>query len=407
MSVKKKIFWPLLVLLLVGMTGMMWKVGFGASPVEEFLERHWSHPIPPQGKPPEDFSPLESSLAPTSCAQCHPSQYEQWRSSLHSHTMSAGIRWQLQLADAGTAKSCLRCHAPMSEQLALLAQERGWTRSTARPPGYVPDNLHKQGLVCAACHVRSHTRYGPEANKPIEDSGVHGGFVEHTAFEDSRFCATCHQFADDGPRLNGKLREDTYSQWRGTRFAQEGKTCQACHMPERRHLWKGIHDKEMTRSAITVRLDAKQNELGVLSARADVTNSGAAHHLPTYLVPEVILHLEHVDSAGHVSELARRIIAWRANLALNEELFDQRLVAGESITLSGESGHVEGGGKVRLRVSVAPRYHYVRTFEDYLQTNRNRLDPATLDLIRLAIQEARSTEYEFIAAVLSLPTVAK
>jgi len=374
--------------------------------VEAFLQQHWTTPIPPQGQPPAGYSALEASLDPASCAECHPQQYEQWRGSLHSHTMGPGIRWQMQLADAGTAKSCLRCHAPMSEQLALLSQERGWSRSASSPPEYVPANLHDQGLVCAVCHLRAHRRFGPPPNKPVRDEEVHEGFSAHAAFGDSRFCATCHQFAEDGPRLNGKLREDTFNQWQATRYAKEGKPCQSCHMPERRHLWKGIHDPQMTRSAFSVRLDVEPGEKGVFRARAEVVNSGAGHHLPTYLVPEILLTLEHVGATGEVVELARHLLAWRANLDLTEEQFDQRLAAGEGLTLRGESGRLGEGGTLRLRVRVAPRQQYVRTFEDYLRNHGRKLDRTTLALLRQAIAEARSSEYEFSAAELPLGTIA-
>ena len=35
-----------------------------------------------------------------------------------------------------------------------------------------------------------------------------------------------------------------------SRHAREGRACQACHMPERRHLWRGIHDPEMVKRAL-------------------------------------------------------------------------------------------------------------------------------------------------------------
>ncbi len=378
----------------------------GNASVDDFLEQHWSYPIPGQGEPPQHFSELEASLDPASCGQCHAAQYEQWRSSLHSHTMGPGIRWQLQLADVETAKSCLRCHAPMSEQLALLSQERGWSKLETSPPDHIPPNLHEQGLVCAACHLRSHKRYGPVASNAGNDSSVHDGFVTHRAFGDSRFCANCHQFPETGPRLNGKLREDTYNQWRETRFAREEKHCQSCHMPQRQHLWKGIHDEGMTRSALSVEFDLQQSVSGELEVTAEVTNSGSGHHFPTYLVPEVLLHLEYVDASGQVSGLARYLLAWRANLALTEELFDKRLAAGEAVSLTGRKNNAEPGGSIRLRVSVAPRQHYVRTFESYLNANRSTLNQETLALLQQAISESKATEYEYIAAQRSLAGVA-
>jgi len=42
------------------------------------------------------------------------------------------------------------------------------------------------------------------------------------AFLSSEFCQSCHQFAPDGLALNGKLLENTYAEWKASRFAPEG-----------------------------------------------------------------------------------------------------------------------------------------------------------------------------------------
>jgi len=374
--------------------------------VDEFLQNHWAYPIPAQGKPPADFSTMEASLDPSSCGECHANQFAQWRSSLHSHTMGPGIRWQLQLVDMKTAQSCLRCHAPMTEQLALFAQERGWAGTRSTPPDYIPDNLHRQGLVCAACHVRAHVRHGPLASRPDVDRNVHDGFVEHEAYSDSRFCANCHQFAEDGPRVNGKLRENTYEQWLATDFAQQARHCQSCHMPQRQHVWRGIHDKDMTRSALSVELAVQPEADGAYQLQALVTNTGAGHHFPTYMVPEIVLHLEVLDTDGTAHELARHIIGWRVNLGLTEEIFDQRLKSGESVRLDGKLQNIAAYRLLRLRISVAPRQHYVRTFDDYLIYNRAKLQAETLGLVEQSIREAKAAEYEFIAAEHAIERVA-
>ena len=374
--------------------------------VDDFLQNHWAYPIPAQGKPPASFSALEASLDPASCGQCHTDQFAQWRSSLHSHTMGPGIRWQLQLTDMKTAQSCLRCHAPMTEQLALFAQQRGWSNSSSTPPDYIPRNLHQQGMVCAVCHVRAHDRHGPVASKVDADRSVHGGFAEHEAYSDSRFCANCHQFKADGPRINGKLRENTYAEWLATDFAKQGRHCQSCHMPQRQHIWRGIHDKEMTRSALSVELASQPDADGSYQLQAKVTNSGAGHHFPSYMVPEISLHLEVLDAEGRVRELAQRSIAWRVNLALTEEIFDQRLAAGDSVRLNSKLQNIASYSQLRLRIRVAPRQHYVRTFEDYLLHNRDKLQPQTLSLLQQSIREAKAVEYEFIAAELPIGRVA-
>lgn len=375
--------------------------------IDEFLASHWEYPLKPQGTPPGTFSQLEASLSPESCAQCHTQQYAQWKESLHSRTMGPGILWQLQLMSPDASRSCLRCHAPLTEQFVLLAQDQGWTASKLTPPDYVPVNLHHKGLVCAACHVREHERFGPPAGKNALEGTAHGGFTAHRAFTDSRFCATCHQFPEDGARLSGKLREDTYNQWRQSTYGKEGKSCQSCHMPDRKHAWKGIHDPVMTRSALSVDLSSQLDSEGRYNISARVTNSGAGHHFPTYLVPDVQLVLEYLSPEGDTIELNRYTAAWRGNLTLTEELFDQRIPAGETISIDGKLNQSDPTGKVRLRVSVTPRYQYIVTFEDYFKRKVNDLKPQTSQLLQLAIQEARSANYEFIAAETELGSPAR
>ena len=43
----------------------------GADLVQDFIRRHWRHPLAPQGPPPARLSPLEASLHPESCGTCH------------------------------------------------------------------------------------------------------------------------------------------------------------------------------------------------------------------------------------------------------------------------------------------------------------------------------------------------
>ncbi|MDA8363683.1 MAG: multiheme c-type cytochrome, partial [Gammaproteobacteria bacterium] len=219
-------------------------------PIAAFLAHHWVYPLPPEGPPPKGYTALEGSLSPQSCGVCHQQQYEDWRTSLHSRTVGPGLLWQFPLMNQQSANRCLRCHAPLAEQKALAAMEFHWPNAPSTPPpAYVGRQLFHQGLVCAACHVRQQHRFGPPpppGMPPGNTPGLpHDGFTVSTAFQHSRFCATCHQSRPGGRGLDGKPFENTYAEWRASRFAREGVTCQSCHMPHRRHLWRGIHDPAM------------------------------------------------------------------------------------------------------------------------------------------------------------------
>ena len=370
-----------------------------ADPIPDFLARHWAKPIPPQGTPPASFSPIEASLAPESCGTCHVQQFDDWRSSLHSRTIGAGILWQFHVMDQADANACMNCHAPLAEQKALMALEFGWSNApTSPPPAYVPPNLHRQGLVCAGCHVRAYVHYGPIPRKgkasPSFDRPPHGGFQASAAFEDSRFCAVCHQFTPGEPSLNGKLLENTYEEWRTTRYAREGRSCQSCHMPDRRHLWRGIHDPEMVRRALNVDLKIVRRSQSKFEAQVVITNIGAGHDFPTYLVPEVAaeLYLTGADGADR-QLLARRVIGRLTDTTLEHELADTRIPAGKSLSFSADFPSPRSrNANIELRISVAPRAFYERVFARALD-QAARLPAAAVPQLREALADARASRF--------------
>lgn len=383
-----------------------WRLAPGHSPdpAGEFLARHWQKPLAAQGAPPANFSALEASLDPRNCGQCHAAQFESWKQSLHSRTMGAGMLWQLQMMSQDDANQCLDCHAPLAEQKALIARSHDWPAAPkAAPPDYVPQTLGHDGLVCAACHVREHARFGPpsrNASAPSPSLTPHAGFTASSAFEDSRFCATCHQFPEDGPRTANKLREDTLNQWRESRYAAEGRGCQSCHMPDREHRWPGIHSPEMVRSALSSRI-----EIGAPGqVSASVTNSGAGHSLPTYMVPKLRIELWLIEEAsGFSTLLAQDTIGWDVDVSLQHENFDTRLAPGASRTLQATlPAMVPRGARLELRAEVAPREHYERSFASMLPRSAS-MKPEARRLLEQAIDEAKATRYSLVLQRQDLP----
>ena len=383
--------------------------GAARDSVAAFLTRYWAYPLQPEGRPPADYSPLTASLAPAACGRCHTRQYRDWRSSLHHATMGPGILWQFYLYGQRGANSCMRCHAPLAEQKALIARDFHWPNvPPSAPPSYIPPDLAHQGLVCAACHVRAQRRYGPPPPPgwPASDTpGLpHGGFTVSAAFQDSRFCASCHQFPADGPALNGVLLENTYQEWRRSRFAREGTSCQDCHMPAGRHLWRGIHDPAMVRKALTVSLRVSRRGSRLVHVEAEIVNSGVGHDFPTYLVPRVTARLDLVTPAGKVARrLASRTIGRRVNAELTRQLSDTRIPPGGRLTFGADLPAPRGPGwRVRLRLVVDPEEWYVRMYGHYLAEGE-RLPPATRPLLRQALARARAGRFVVEGAAVPLP----
>jgi len=381
--------------------------------VAAFIEKHWHRPMPAQGQAPPGYSDLEKSLDAAACAQCHPAQYQDWGDSLHSHTMGAGLLWQLQVLPPKQVLSCLDCHAPLAEQKTLLARELGWPGiAQDPPPPYVPQDLHRQGLTCVACHVRGHRRFGPppRAGSPSADTpGLpHDGYSAQAAFTDSRFCKGCHQFPKDGPALNGKLLENTYAEWRASPYAAQGKSCQSCHMPQRRHQWRGIHDPEMVRQALTTTLEVMPADDGRLQVQAHLLNSGAGHYFPTYLVARVDVSLVLLDPQGQIqAQLAEAVISRDVDIWLTEERNDNRLPPGGVLLLEGLVDQPLGAGwQVELRVDVAPREHYERMFASVLQNQGADLAASTRRTLETALSEARASRFTALQVRREIPSTA-
>jgi hypothetical protein len=368
--------------------------------VAQFLATHWAQPIAPQGDPPPGFSAIEASLAPETCAACHVEQYADWNTSLHSQAMGPGIRWQLRVMNQAEANDCLRCHAPLAEQKALTALEHGWANAPKAPlPAYVSPDLHRRGNTCASCHVRRHQRFGPPAVS--RNPKLHGGFSAQPAFSDSRFCAPCHQFPPGARSLEGKLIENTYEEWRTSPAAREGKTCQTCHMPGRRHQWRGIHDVETVRRGLHRELDAKRLASGRIAVLATITAPGVGHHFPTYVVPKVTVTL-HLRSSTGTREIARHVIGRVVSVDMTREWSDTRIPPGGNSVVSAEVDAPPGDHRVEMRMEIAPAEHYIRMFQSMLNGGL-KMDATAEALLREALLHAQTTAYRLDDLTVAVP----
>lgn len=377
-------------------------------PVDEqaqltFLEQHWQAPIPPQGRPPARFSPLEASLDPESCAVCHRLQYDEWKTSRHSQSMGPGVIGQtmeLIHGDPPQALMCYRCHAPLTEQQEKR-QVKGDRRVRVRKNPALMAALQPKGLICAACHVRKYQVFGPpKRDGSLENSRPafqlpHGGVIRTPAFERAEFCKGCHQFESDGYALNGKLLENTYNEWKEGPYGREGRACQSCHMPDRRHLWRGIHDPEMVKQGVTIQLAVHKERFQVgekLQAILTLTNIGVGHYFPTYVTPKVVVQLELRDSEGTPvkGSFQKERIGREVTLDLAHELFDTRIPPGQTHTVRYVRTVDQTGLKLRASVVVVPDDFYVGFFEAILPKTRTK---QARDWLEQALNDARASAF--------------
>jgi hypothetical protein len=139
-------------------------------------------------------------------------------------------------------------------------------------------------------------------------------------------------------------------------------------MPDRRHLWRGIHDPDMVRRAvtITVKTDKPRYAVGeTLTATLTVANTGVGHFFPTYVTPKVRLRMELIDAQGKpVTGTGQE--AWigrEVTLDLAQEKYDTRIAPGKSFRMRYVQRVPARGLRLRATATVEPDHFYTRFFQ--------------------------------------------
>jgi hypothetical protein len=177
-------------------------------------------PLPAQSPPP----PLPSLSAQT-CNGCHAAIHEQWAASGHAQA-SRNPTYLAARGALGSPPLCDECHLPMQNQRSSLAKGPGALGKTDRQPNpnWSP-TLAQEGVTCAACHVRDGEIVGPRELAPER---AHHPVRRDAALQTAEACAFCHQAALPGAEEHPFM--DTIGEWQRSAFADNGISCQECHM---------------------------------------------------------------------------------------------------------------------------------------------------------------------------------
>ena len=163
-------------------------------------------------------------------------------------------------------------------------------------------------------------------------------------------------------------------------------------MPDRKHLWRGIHDPETLRAATETTLTLIPSSPATVEAELVLASKGVGHMLPTYTTPRLFMRIVQVDRDGE--ELAGTeetfTVGRKVDYRKNEDVFDTRIPPGESATLRYSRARAGGAEAVVGRVSVDPDFHYRGVFESYLPTLE---DPTAKRLIAEALSRASKSSY--------------
>ncbi|OQW95404.1 MAG: hypothetical protein BWK79_02595 [Beggiatoa sp. IS2] len=398
----------LIILIFIGFSGCYPQSTetFSTQQKRDFLEHYWSRPLDPQGNPPPPFNSIETALNPATCGNCHPTQWTDWQKSLHRRAMGAGILGQLvNLPTEATEEHqvCLRCHAPLNEQAKSLM-----TLLSHNTVNNMETPLHEQGVMCAVCHLREFQWYGPPRQDGSQPNGdltqfPHNAWQSHPAFSDSQFCAACHQFKQDEYTLNGKLLENTYQEWQQSRYQKEGITCQKCHLPQRRHLWRGIHDPDMTKTGIDIQVQNFKISTTHISAELSIKNSGTGHYFPTYVTPKVIVQGYQENQQGQPLShtLQQYVIHRQVTIDLSEEISDTRLAPDEQLSFYYYAQIDSKATALIFYIRVEPDAFYTEFYQTLLE---QKLAGMGQQLIEQAFKDSQKSMYTLYLNKLPLAT---
>jgi nitrate/TMAO reductase-like tetraheme cytochrome c subunit len=239
---------------------------------------------------------LETPASAEACGRCHRAIHQAWKSSVHANAVESPLfQDALEVAEktfgAPARKTCLGCHSPVAVKTNDLR---------------LRNKVSWEGVTCDYCHSVqevSFSGHNPTAkveftsvkSGPLKDvvSSAHGTAYSavHTS---SEICAPCHQYRN----RYGFPVLTTYSEWKESRYAKEGRTCESCHMYQvagdvvdprieqtglvkiNLHQMPGSHSIEQLNRTIKAQLSTERRG-GTLEVAVDVANTAAGHYVPT------------------------------------------------------------------------------------------------------------------------------
>ncbi|HQO40499.1 MAG TPA: multiheme c-type cytochrome [Spirochaetota bacterium] len=286
----------------------------------------------------EEHYALSRFISPDICGGCHDEIYSQWSGSTHqlAHddiiyltSSSDGLKGLTDKDEIEEAELCVKCHTP-------VGYVSGYPLKTSDDKSKIQEPaIH--GVQCDYCHsvegayavYNAKFKHDPgngdsdPGNKrgPFDDSQSDFHKCSFSEFHTrSEMCGTCH---DVRHVVFGTRLENTYQEWKSSKYNKEGVQCQDCHMyqregvpgtgstarllnpgkasadgPDRKHIFthyfiggntilptigKDKLQKEMAeerlRNAAVISVDGFEGD----SIRIRILNNGAGHYIPTGL----------------------------------------------------------------------------------------------------------------------------
>lgn len=349
-------------------------------PMNIFLvDDRFARPVDTSQKP-----AMFNTLNAKECASCHQQFYQEWQTTIHSQAWVEPY-FQTDWKFDGSQHSCRLCHTPLDRQLpnkVLGYRDTGqWDPILENNPDF-DVSLQHEGVTCAACHYRDGKIVGvigntnaPHPVKVLDNANevcIRCHIVEGDRWDTFFRFPPCGTVAEiESARQNPPTAEElkilaklpldsspdenkepvkplmplTMAKGISGEHAVpdlSSLNCVECHMPAverplveggkvrtvRRHLWRGGHDPEMVKKALSASLtEITQPKNKNRRFELSLANTGAAHYVPTGTPDRhLTVHLRLLDKNDVIisekKHTLKRTVMWRPFIV---DLSDTRL----------------------------------------------------------------------------------
>lgn len=173
-------------------------------------------------------------------------------------------------------------------------------------------------------------------------------------------------------------------------------------MPDRRHLWRGIHDREMVAAALQIESDPPKQEAGMVTAGLTLANTGAGHYVPTYVTPRIVVSIAQTTRDGAViaETTVTDYIGRGVPVDLSDEWYDTRIAPDARHHADYVRPRHPRAAGLRYRVLVEPDEFYARFYRALLA------DPDLRDgrsALEQALRAAEASPFVLFEADNALP----
>ena len=347
----------------IWMRSLTWTCAFIVVPIIAASEESTSIATSSTSSPHEG---LAITSSPETCQSCHSEIYDQWKVSFHAKaTTSPAFRGMFTIFDyntgGGYAEECLNCHATDVKLTGAYEPLRD---------AILRDEPDTPGVTCTACHAIRNVEDVPDLLVPAELEEIKATPFHNVnrseLFKKEVFCSACHDYnnshAADGQWELGIACCDVSRDFRDTKMAERGVTCQTCHMAPGlendpnawksalggqgnfkdrlldllnlgryvenkllpNHRFLGSHDPAFTRTAVIASLEVQEKGSDEIVAQVSIENL-TGHSMPNGCPPRarIFLRVWLEDDDGF--EIAGRQVEYGFNF-VDREGFEPAMV---------------------------------------------------------------------------------